>query len=507
MKKFFLFAAVAMLALVGCEKQNQSGIELNDVNGEALVKGRLIDYFNEPGKETAPVNFEGVRVYVTVSAGDYVTAGEGNIVFSDTTDAEGYFEIPVKVGAKEMTAKINTESFFVMQGDRKIYYEAIHQDLINPLNAGDVYDVTSELAPKKDAILNSTVGDAQVRGTLKYNVGVPVEGKGIENVVPATKGEQVVAIVKYSTGDRRFFVTVGDNGVFEGAIPVEEDGNDFDIEVLQNFREIGVLNAKGQRIKVNASFKYAAAYAGHLNAGELTTVDPNPIVLVGEPDEITTKNTKFTVKGKIQLAAEVLTYSKTDKTNDGDYSKIDGVEKGAKAYTTSVNNGKFQLRVIYTVDGEKKGQINYDLAVADAKGNYSQEVAIYDNWELDNVSLEIVVDEFPVDNFIHYYYTHWYKDDADKWKENKNGWCKWSKSQGVEESFTQSQKCVGVYGQEDAIGTGKPNKFFDVTVDAVIPFRMTAASKKALRGIGNADIDMEDGKEKYAGGQDFFKSL
>ena len=117
MKKFFLFAAVAMLALVGCEKQNQSGIELKDVKGEALVKGKLIDYFNEPGKETAPVNFAGVRVYVTISAGDFVSDGEGNISFNDTTDAEGYFEIPVKVGAKAMKARINTESFFVQQGD------------------------------------------------------------------------------------------------------------------------------------------------------------------------------------------------------------------------------------------------------------------------------------------------------------------------------------------------------------------------------------------------------
>jgi hypothetical protein len=502
MKKFFLFAAVAMLALVGCEKQTQSGIELNDVKGEAIVKGRLIDYFNEPGKATEAVNFSGVRVYVTISAGDFVSDGEGNIAFNDTTKADGSFEIPVKVGAKAMKAKINTESFFVMQGERKIYYEAIHQDLNNDLNAGDGYDVTSEVAPTKDAVLNATVGDAKVKGTLKYNIGIPAEGKGVESVVPAAEGEKLFAIVKYFAGEpqeieKRFALTVGKNGVFEGAIPVEEAGNDFKIEVPQSFRDnYGAKNAKGERISVTASYEYPATDAGHLTAGQVTTLEA--IVLKGTPEEIVTKNTKFTVKGKINLAAEVFTYA-DDKDNDGNKSKINGTEKGKKAYTPNVNGGKFQLRVSYkdNIDGKDvEGQINYDLVVSD-KGTYSQEVAIYDTWALDKVKLEIFVNEFAVENFTHYYYNYQYKED-DSWKKNDKGWCDWSKSDGMKESYAQTQKCVGVYGQEDAIGAGKPNKFFDVTVDAEIPFRMTQDSYKALKGVGTADIDVvKDGSKEY----------
>ena len=497
MKKFFLFAAVAMLALVGCEKQDQSGIELKDVEGVAHVKGKLIDYFNEPGQETAPVKFEGVRVYVTVEAGQYVSDGQGNIVFEAKTNAEGAFDIEVKVGAKSMPARIRTEDFSVKQGERTLYYKAVDEEL-PALNAGDVVDATSLIAPQKDAILNGTVGEATLKGVVKLNIGEPAAGKGVENVIVAPKGTQVVARVVYFAGEKqevekRFVLAVGNNGVFQGQIPVEENGNDVQVEVPQFFiKNYGVLNAKGSRIEVEAACEKAAFDAGHLNAGELLTVPT--FLLDVTPAEIVTKNTKFTVKGKITMSCEVFTYSETDKDNDGNYSKINGTKIGSKAYTTDINGGKFQLQLR---NAKEDAQINYDLTVSDNKGNYSQEVAVYDGWNLDDVEIYLVIDEFPVSNYVHYYYPVEYKDDNDKWTTNKNGWCKWSKSQGLEENLSQSQKCVGTYRLE--VGGQNPNKFFDVTQDATLKFEMTADSKKALKGVGG-EVDKQDGHTLWAGG-------
>jgi uncharacterized lipoprotein NlpE involved in copper resistance len=60
MKKFFFFAAAAMLALVGCEKQVQSSLDLDKVEKEATVSGTLVAYVNAPGQATQTVAW---RVY------------------------------------------------------------------------------------------------------------------------------------------------------------------------------------------------------------------------------------------------------------------------------------------------------------------------------------------------------------------------------------------------------------------------------------------------------------
>ena len=201
MKKVFLFAAMAILALVGCEKQNQSELNFEDVQKEATVKGTLVAYVNAPGAATQTLALEGVRVYVEVSADQYTDKAEGANKFEAKTDAEGKFEIKVKTGAKSIKgALLKIDDFSYDVNGKTVYYT------FDDVNLGDLTADGLEnnyLVAKEDAVLNQTVGTAKLMGVLTYDAGTVKQADGTleEHSHAYAANVDVIAAVTYFAGE------------------------------------------------------------------------------------------------------------------------------------------------------------------------------------------------------------------------------------------------------------------------------------------------------------------
>ena len=97
MKKFFLFAAVAMLALVGCEKQNQSSLDFEQVQQSAKISGTLVYFADKAGSATVETPIANQRIFFQVDGGQYANGANGSKQFEATTGADGSFEIVVPI--------------------------------------------------------------------------------------------------------------------------------------------------------------------------------------------------------------------------------------------------------------------------------------------------------------------------------------------------------------------------------------------------------------------------
>ena len=179
MKKVFLCAAVAMLALVGCEKQVQSELDFDKVEKTATVSGQLIAHVSNPGEATQTIALGGVRVYVQVASNKYMTAAEGNQQFfpeGGVTKEDGSFSIKVKTGAKEIAGgRLKTDDFIIKVGEKDVYFEAVDVVLDN-LNNGDIR--LEQVIAKQDAVLNEIPAKGTLRGAVTYNKGWEVAGTG-----------------------------------------------------------------------------------------------------------------------------------------------------------------------------------------------------------------------------------------------------------------------------------------------------------------------------------------
>ena len=123
MKKFFLFAAAAMLALVGCEKQNQSSLDFGDVSKSAKISGTLVYFADKAGTATVETPVAGQRIYFLVAANKYAENAGGNQQFEATTKEDGSFEIVVPTGSKSINGKLLTDVIALGEGADRIFLD------------------------------------------------------------------------------------------------------------------------------------------------------------------------------------------------------------------------------------------------------------------------------------------------------------------------------------------------------------------------------------------------
>ena len=497
MKKFFLLAAAAIFAFTACENK-QSELNLDGGNVKtATISGKLVYLQDQAGAATQEIALANQRVYFEVTADKYSGAASSNLYFTATTDANGAFTISVPVGAKSISGNLKTDQIKIEKDGKALY-------LKNTTKAVSV--VADELYAEKviaaiDKVLTDCQGTCTVKGKVTYNAGIVQKGDVKEDGnVAAPAGVKVTISAKYADENTRYFITeTKADGTYETAIPCYPATTLSASVTIAQFEADYTSLVNNKYLTVKATYYLAAALSASLKDGEVVVKDITAAQYSKET--ATTKNTKFKVKGEIKLQAEELTYSTSDKDNNGDYSKINGAKLGSKNYTTDVNGGKFKLEIRhYKEDActNLDSKIIYDMTIGN-KGQYEQEVAMYDSWEFKRVKVFVVIDKFAVNNFKHYYYTVEYQD-GETWKTNTYGWCKWSKANAVEEDYTGSQLCSGTYELE--AGGVKPDGFFDVTVDGTATFTMSADSKKVLRGAAatNADVNKDGTHTLYAGG-------
>lgn len=499
MKKKIFLVALAALALIGC-KDEQSELILDNNVKQAVISGTLVYLQDQAGAQTLEVPVAGQRVYFEVDATQFGGKTGTKLFYSDSTDAQGAYSFKVPVGAKSISGDLKTDQIRIEKDGKAIYLQSTKKNFSV---------VADELRAEKiiadiDNILTDNQGSATVKGKVTYDAGlIEKDGAKEDGNVAAPAGVKVTIAATFADGNERTFVTqtIAD-GSYEIAIPVAvgQKALSATLSLAQFEGTYTELFNNAYQTK-KAVFGLNAAKTIALNDGQQTIQDVVADKISTE--DPTTKNLKIKVKGEIKVEAEVLTYSdsESDKDDAGNYSKLTGVKVGEKAYTPAINNGKFNLefRHVDSTDPTKVLQkVIYEVTVGN-NGKYEGEFAVYDAWELKDIRIVAVIDEFKVENFKHYYRLQEYKDEDGNWK-TYSGWCLWNKTDGMTEDHSASQNCMGTYKMESAKQT--PGAFFPVQLDATATFKMAPDSKKVLRGALAEDTEInKDGAHTiYADG-------
>ena len=503
MKKFFLFAAVAMMALVGCEKQNQSSLDFADVKQSAKISGTLVYVADKAGAASQEIALAGQRVYFLVAADKYADNAAGNQIFEATTAEDGSYSITVPTGAKTINGNLKTDIIAIGEEGARIFLAETDEAIA--LNAGDA-KVKKTVAPI-DPVLTACQGTATLKGKISYNAGVVEKGSVKEDgLVAAPAGVTVRIIVKYAPGDasrdRAFVTKTAADGSYEAKLPIQAaDAKNCEVNIAQ-FNGKFTEEFNNKLLSKDAIFGLLAAQNAGLKDGEVTILDiVADRINVTDP---TSKNTKIVVKGELKVTVEEPKYS---TTKDHEEEIVSITKDGAAAYTNKINGGAFQIQLVHNEGKADESSIIYDCNVeSDKSGKFNQEVAIYDAWKLDDVKIYIIIKKFVTKDFPHYYKIAKYKNNGD-WEAFLDVWYVWT-SKTNQTSYTDSQKCEGTYElkSEAFVADG----FFDVNVGTQkAKFEMSPDFKNTqLLGVGlvvdgqNLDEDA-DSHQIYGGGHTY----
>lgn len=505
MKKILLCAAMAMLALVGCEKAVQSELNFEDVKDFATVTGKLVGYVNTPGEATVKQALAGVRVYVEVPNDEYRTGAEGNRLFEGKTDEEGNYSIKVALGTKGITAGkalLKWDDFHMEIAGRTVYFQFGEKNL-GALNKDDFRE--DEITVPQDAVLNATVGTVKcIKGRVSYDAGAykKEDGSWVENGNIQTKaGAVVIASVKYFEGEvdevvKKFVAKTDASGNFafegENAIPVEANGNEIKLSFEQFAGSKKVFNAL-QNAYEDKDFFFSLALpvlvAAKAQANNTYIKD-----LAADTEEQVTEDQKdiiaFAVKGKLYQQAE-----EAQKDKDGN---LTGYAMGKAATTMKVN---ILVELYDDLHADVQSSILYEgISASEDTKEFSQKVQLFEKWKLSNVKVSVFAQstkKVGASSDLGGYSHKYYKADSDyKFPDKPDDMStQWVSGiyKGTKENIIQSK-----WASDDQL-------YFDLKFDedVIIPF--SAEDKAAVLGrmkptLGVAAADAEHTEAIYVGG-------
>jgi len=515
MKKFFLFAAAAMMALVGCEKQVQSSLDFADVKKEAKITGQLGFWYSEPGGATNFIGLGDQKIWFEVGADEYAgdAPAKAKKVFEATTtagDSAGYFTITVPMGETRLKGDLKTDVIRYVHNGKVFYFSEFNKPEMS-LIAGN--NKVEQVVVKKDVVLSECVGEGQLKGKLVRDAGTLKNGGYDESGKIAAEGFTVVAHVTYFEDKAKTvklikdFIAVSDkNGEFLfKAIPAYDEGNEVEVEVKKkdaSYREY----KDNQWVETVAPYSLAPTKVENIKINEVADAGKLPLTKGASVDP-TTMTKKVKVKGEITRTGEKFKMGKGDEAK-----KIEKLESVTDLkYNPEINGGAFELIIIYTdPETAEKSEIIYNLKT-DEDGKYETEVAIYDAWAYKDIKVKVNVKKFVYSEYAHYYYKIYKTCSSSK---DYSEWEAYTETKNYQD-WTDKDNFTNHYGTQACIGTyeGESKEveyegFFAITVDANLKFKMSDDSKEALFGVGKNDNDkMKDkaGDEYviYGGGIDY----
>ena len=506
MKKIFLFAAVAMLALVGCEKQKQSSLDFEQVQSNATITGRLVYFADKLGTNTAETPLASQRVYFMVDDSLYAKKAEGVKSFEAITDADGNYSITVPTGKKEIKGKLMTDVIVIGEAPNRIYFEEYNSKKGKEITlyAGDAK--VEKTIVDIDEVLTACQGTATLKGQVKYDAGYDVTKSPVEKgLVTAPAGVQVAAVVTYADAARRFYAKTDDKGNYQLAIPVmvAELGKKIDTVIVAQFAGKYTDYLNDELLSQNALFEFSAfgAAVPTLKDGEVSFLDMTAKKIDESMEDPDTK-IMIKVRGEILMQAEAFKYGTGDEAKK--IESLQDTAKGTVPYLKStdkelnVNDGKFKLYVIHKDGAKELSRIVYDFNT-DEKGKYEKDVEFPAAWDAKDVKIQIEVIPFLYKAFKHYYYVPNYKE-SNTWQTWSGTWQEWvDKSDFTNHYKAQDCECV-YWGKSGEIAA---NLYFPAKVDAKLKFNMSQDSKDALLGVGNTDASGNSIDEKKEDGNTY----
>ena len=504
MKKFFLFAAAAMLALVGCEKQNQSSLDFDQVKNSAKISGTLVYLADKAGAATVETPVAGQRIYFLVGADKYAENAGGNQQFEATTKEDGSFEIVVPTGMKAIKGNLKTDVIVLGEAPNRIFLQETDKEIT--LNANDA-KVEKRVADI-DAVLTACQGTGILKGKVQYNAGIVEKGGAKEQgLVAAPAGVKINIAVEYEGGIRNLIAETQSDGSYSYSVPVPAAKELTATLTVAQFAGKFTKEFNNQLVSYDALFA-AAPVPTTAKDGDTKINDIVAAEVDGSRVEPTSKTTKIKVKGEMFVQAEVFKYGTGDESN-----KIKGdPKKGTKAYTPELNGGAFELILTHT----SGASIIYNLKVNE-EGKFETEVAIYDSWDFNDVGITTRVKKFVNKEYYQHYYKKNYKNTPSTSKAESDWgaysvqhvWQDWADKANPNNQYG-SQPCEGIFEAAEQATPITYDGYFAAKVDNTLKFTMSADAKAALYGIGTEEIDKMKDKDGagpftiYEGGIDTY---
>lgn len=506
MKKVFLCAAMAVLALVGCEKQTQTSLDFEDVQKEAKITGKLGFWYAEPGGKTEFVALKGQRIWFRVDANKYdgnVTAGESYKVFETVTSSvdsiAGNFEIVVPVGNKQINGDLMTDVIKINHNGKMFYFDALNG------GAGENLDLLAndckvkQVDVNKDNVLSECVGEGTVKGRFTRNAGTAKMGGNDESGEISAEGFTVVLHVKYdkkNTGDaalvKKYVTTTNASGEYSFSIPAYDDGNAAEIEVKQKaatYREF--KNNKWDETEY--FYAYAKTAIAKIQINEVVLVGTNALTK-GAAVEKNTKKAFNKVSGVVKLTVEEM------ESDDKDH------QKGPKVGESAYKDCEVTIELINTTEGKSL----FYTATTDKTGKYEADgLQVYDDWDLADVTVKVYVngvipwiyEKGVCPGFTHYFLSYTTKADGgtDYYYKKIDKWYGKFEPQTSEQNQGEEQILNGTYNEKIVDGAGnkvwqsvsKPASMYFNHEMADLVLEFTPENEEIIKGIGKK-IDKED---------------
>lgn len=187
MKKTFFFAAMAALALVGCNDKTQSELteEMLGLSGEAKIEVSF--YYNQGKHEVNGVAFEGneyvpstVEVIATVDYSQYSNQTKGQVFkqFVATRIGEGTYALTIPAGEKKIHVEVLPKGFAAKYWNSLTESVDAYYKLAKPVEfdvlAGNSYvqkdPKNTTMAKSSEALNNEAIVEFTVSGKVTANM-------------------------------------------------------------------------------------------------------------------------------------------------------------------------------------------------------------------------------------------------------------------------------------------------------------------------------------------------
>jgi len=191
MKKTLFLAAFALLALVACDKNEQSSLVLDGTDVQtATITGQVT--YNPGGVDAKRVPADSVEVRVLVANSEYSAGVAGDKQFGPVfTDSLGMYNVLIPVGGKTLNAAnvkvqvMPTQREYTNPNDgvkQKVFYTSDKVAIPGNLSAGDVIRKDVEMKPQLEALSDYT-SSVKISGMVTVDAGIQKVAAGYEKAV------------------------------------------------------------------------------------------------------------------------------------------------------------------------------------------------------------------------------------------------------------------------------------------------------------------------------------
>ncbi|MBR1929242.1 MAG: hypothetical protein IJ834_05840 [Paludibacteraceae bacterium] len=233
-------------------------------------------------------------------------------------------------------------------------------------------------------------GEAKISATFYYNPGARmVDGVEVTENLPVPETVEVIAQVDYAeyTGAKagvsfkQFKASAKGNGTYEVVIPAGE--KKIAVTIIANGFSADYYLAPDNKITAYYPTQELAAF--DVLAGQEFVKNDATETTFNAPNDILNndRNVELTISGKLTGNVEV----------------FDKDAKKAKTENQGFKGAAIEIKITSSDDDR---ELVYSTTTTNDEGKYELKVNLYDNWDLDNVEIEIAPKAF-VAKFEHFY--------------------------------------------------------------------------------------------------------